>query len=257
MEGIVGDISDAHVQFEFDGEQIPVKRGKVVGVIYYRPRTEELPPARCVVHLVDGSRLAARETNNQSTGLMVTTSAGFARLVPWDAIDWVDFSAGKVTYLSDLEPLKVDWAPLVGLPDSAKQAKAFGMPRFDRGFYGESLRLEFHAADSSHQTSEARSFAKGIAARSRSELVYRVPPGHSAFRAWAGINPQFFEQGHVRLAVFGDGETLLQADIDGRRPPLEINVPIFGVRRLRLLVDYGENLDFGDVLHLADAQFTK
>ena len=45
--------------------------------------------------------------------------------------------------------------------------------------------------------------------------------------------------------------------IDGREPPVEIDVELGSARRLQLVVDYGKNLDYGDRLHLVEARFTK
>ena len=38
---------------------------------------------------------------------------------------------------------------------------------------------------------------------------------------------------------------------------MEIDVELGTARRLQLVVDYGENLDYGDRLHLVEARFTK
>jgi hypothetical protein len=102
-----------------------------------------------------------------------------------------------------------------------------------------------------------RTYPRGIAVRSRSELVYRIPEGMSRFLLTAGIDPATAAQGHVTLEIRGDDQVLWEGTIDGREPPVEIDVELGAARRLQLVVDYGENLDYGDRLHLIEARFTK
>ena len=77
------------------------------------------------------------------------------------------------------------------------------------------------------------------------------------FAALAGIDPATASQGKVTLEISADGNLLWQGEIDGGSAPVEINVPLQNARRLRLFVDYGTNLDYGDRLHLVDARMTK
>ena len=77
------------------------------------------------------------------------------------------------------------------------------------------------------------------------------------FIATAGIDPATAGQGHVTLEIRGDDRVLWEGAIDGREPPVEIDVELGTARRLQLIVDYGENLDYGDRLHLVEARFTK
>ena len=103
----------------------------------------------------------------------------------------------------------------------------------------------------------SKSYAKGLALRSRTLLEYRIPSGMIRFAALAGIDPATASQGKVTLEISADGNLLWQGEIDGGSAPMEINVPLQKARRLRLFVDYGTNLDYGDRLHLVDARLTK
>jgi hypothetical protein len=77
------------------------------------------------------------------------------------------------------------------------------------------------------------------------------------FVAIAGIDPTSASQGHVTLEIRGDDRILWEGVVDGRQPPVNIDVQLEAARRLQLVVDYGENLDYGDRLHLIEARFTK
>jgi hypothetical protein len=156
-----------------------------------------------------------------------------------------------------LTPLASDWTPLLGLPASATVARRAGQPRFDQSFYGGPLSLVFPAEDANSSRQRIETYTRGLALRSRSELTFRVPEKFRRFTAVAGIEPEVRQQGDVRLVIEGDGQVLFDEPIAGTGSPVPIDLPVTGIRRLRVLVDYGENWDTGDLLHLCDAKFTK
>ena len=49
----------------------------------------------------------------------------------------------------------------------------------------------------------------------------------------------------------------LETEIEGNKPPQSIQLDITGVKRLKFLVDYGQNLDTGDWLNLCEARIAK
>lgn len=64
--------------------------------------------------------------------------------------------------------------------------------------------------------------------------------------------------GNVKLVVLGDQRELFSREIRGTDAPVEIDVDMTGVRRLRILVDFGDDRsDAGDHLILGDAHLTK
>ena len=66
-------------------------------------------------------------------------------------------------------------------------------------------------------TGRTQIFSKGLALRSRTELVYRLPAGFRRFTAIAGIDPATRASGNVRLSIYGDDRPLFEADIAGQR----------------------------------------
>jgi hypothetical protein len=50
---------------------------------------------------------------------------------------------------------------------------------------------------------------------------------------------------------------LWEGDVRGTDPAQQLELDVAGVRRLEILADYGEGLDVGDRLDLAEAQVTK
>ena len=98
---------------------------------------------------------------------------------------------------------------------------------------------------------------RGLALRSRTRLVFRLPGKFNRLRAVAGIDDADQEHGHVRLSIEGDGRVLFDGAIAGGQPPQELDIDLSGVKRLTILVDYGEQGDVGDFLDLCDARILK
>jgi hypothetical protein len=151
----------------------------------------------------------------------------------------------------------VHWTPLVGLPAGATVAAEYGQPRHDESAFGSSLTLLFPESEISDSSGRPQPFSKGMSLRSRTDMVFRLPPGFRRFSAVAGIEPATIATGNVRLGIYGDDRLLFEADVAGDRPPHNLELDITGVKRLKIVVDFGKNLDTGDWLNLCDARILK
>jgi hypothetical protein len=256
-EGVLGEVSPTKIAFQLDGEPLRIDRAKVAGFIYYRPQSHAAAEPRCVVRGRSGLRANVVRAELANGMVQMTTASGANLKWPLDDIHLADFSAGKLIYLSDLEPAAERWTPLVGLPSEATLASEYGRPRRDRSAYGGPLMLRLDDSSSHSPKSPVRTSTKGLAVRSRTELVYRLAPGFRRFTTVAGIDPATSASGNVRLEIYGDDRLLLEDDIAGHDPPRSIELEISGVKRLKILVDYGGNLDSGDWLNLCDARIVK
>ncbi len=256
-EGVIGDVLDDKIEFKLEGETQRVDRAKIAGAIYYRPdrRTKEEP--RASIQGRSGLRVSATHVELKDSLLELTTAAGAKFTWPLNDISLADFSAGKLMYLSDIEPASANWTPLVGLPSSATLAAEYGQPRRDKSAYGGPLTLLIREGETAAAQAATRSFTKGLAVRSRTEIVYRVPAGFQRFVALAGIDPATSATGNVRLVISGDDRVLLETEIAGDQPPQPIQLDIANVKRLKIVVDYGQNLDTGDWLNLCDVRIAK
>lgn len=258
LSGMLGDITREAVDFVWDGEDISVKRSKLAAVAYYH-RSEEQPAAACVVKTHSGAELMVESVNYDHQGsddIEVALVGGIQFAIPVGEFASADFSAGKLYYLSSLEPIRQNWTPLVGIPSSAELIQQHGLPRRNQSFAGSNISLAWPVNEGRSQE-EIRIYEKGLALRSRTTVEYRIPPGTASFRTFAGIDPQTADQGNVRLEIVADKTKLWEGEIDGRQSPVEISLTMPQARRLKIVVDYGKNLDYGDRLHLADARLIK
>jgi hypothetical protein len=144
------------------------------------------------------------------------------------------------------------------LPPGFSTIAKYGQYRRDQSAFGGALTLRVpETTDAASQIFSQHSFNKGLAIRSRAELAFRLPSGVTRFTALAGIEPATAITGAVNLAVFADDRLLLETEVSGTRPPAPIDVQISGAKRLKIVVDYGKNLDTGDWLNLCDAKLVK
>ncbi len=257
LEGVLGKVTAEQVEFTLDKKTVKVDRGKVAGLVYFRSDDGKEPTPQCLLLGPDGTRISALSVGCTDGVLDVVTVAGLKLVWPLSSVASADFSAGKIVFLGDLQTASQSWQPLVGLPPSASRAAKFGQPRLNQSATGGPLSLTFPSDSPAGGSPQTETFAKGLAVRSRSELVYRLPNGYSRFMAVAGIEPNDTASGNVTLTIFGDDRMLTEATIAGSSRPLPLELDVAGVKRLKIVVDYGQNLDTGDWLNLCNARIVK
>lgn len=242
--GVLGDVGETAVDFTLDGETLPVPRRKVFGMVYHRTPGEELPAAVCRLSCSDGSHWSAQTIEFREGLFSLQTLGGAAVSLPLDAVSRLDFSAGKILYLDDLAYESCEWTPYFGGGDSPTLRALFG-PQTARNETQEPIRLG------------DRNYVRGIALHSRTELSYRIPAGFTRFRAAAGIDDRVRPAGNVRLIISGDDRPLFDKTLRGVDPPLDLDLDLGEAKTLRILVDYGDDLDTADHLGLGDARLMK
>jgi hypothetical protein len=250
LEGIFHDVTNETVEFEYDEQRIPVKRTKLEGMVYYHPVGRELPEPVCVVDETGGTRWSARSVELDGQQLAVVTTAGTKTQIPWDQVARLDFSTGNVAYLSDLDFELVQCEPFYASRLPQEHIRQVYGPRRDESFLGPGLWL----FDGDEQI---RKFDKGLAIHSRSELVFRLTEPYRRLTAVAGIDSRPARRGNLILIITGDNRELFRRTIAGQDAPIELDLDLQGVRRLRILVDYGDSLDVADHLNLCDARIIK
>ncbi len=247
FEGFVGD-ADANgetVSFKTGGNAVTVAIPRIRGIIFSRPPAENAPAPLC--KLSDGfeNHFVAKSLTIAGDQFKLLTPTGLEVESPKASAVRLDFSMGKVVYLSDLEPLSVD--------ESFLLADLWHFRR-DKNLEGGPLSLG------------RKTYAKGLAVHSRTILVYEVK-GYNNLRTVLGIDDQVtgpaqavvrFEAEGKDLPVTIDGKAAANPmTLKSRAEPVEIKVDLSGVTRLRITVDYGDDLDLGDHVIFADARVTK
>ena len=244
--GILREIGPATVRFEVDGEVLPVKREKVFGVIVYQAAARNLPESVCRLAEANGSTWDVHTIGLDDGQVQWTTPLGLTIKRPVSELAKIDFSQGKIVYLSNLKPESVEWTPYIAAGKPLASWSEFFRPRNDQSLRSGPLELG------------GQTYKKGLALHSRTTMVYRLPGRFHRFKAIAGIDDRFRPRGNVRLVIRGDEQVLLTLTVAGTdEQPQPIDVDLSGARRLTILVDFGDDLDVADHLDLCEARIVK
>jgi len=236
VPGVAGSLGEK-VVFLVDGEELPIAREKVYGIIY---RQRNTPPAKvvCQVSLATGDLLQATAVSLAGGECQVRLAGNVELKFPVDEVAGLDFSAGRVKYLSQLEPREKKLVPLFDLARDVER---------DRSALGSPLALG------------GQTYTRGLGLFPQTRLRYRVAGEYSRFRALAGIDdaaPRLKTTALLRIS--GDGRALFEGEFAPGEAPRPIDLDLTGVREFEILVDFGsDQLNIGDFLDLADAKLTK
>jgi hypothetical protein len=249
LQGVLYDVRADGVDFLFDGERITPRLERVEGLVYFHPPSPGEPsPTLCVVQDRHGSRWQAVRLSLAEDQLEVETVAGVRATLPLDELRYLDFTAGNLVYLSDLEPESLTWRPFIQSRMATELLESRYVPRRDEAFDGGPLRIL------------GESYEKGLALRSHTTLVYRVGSELRRFQTRIGMDDLARNSAvtpSVMLTVSGDDKVLWEGLVSTADAPVDLDLEITGVRRLKIMVDFGDDLDIADFLNLADARFTK
>jgi hypothetical protein len=185
-------------------------------------------------------------------GLRIVTRGGFEFQIDPKYLERADFTSGRITYVSDLVIAQQTITPAIGSQQISESLSRFlYAPRMDRDFEGSVLALTFPS------TNETRQYAKGMALHSRTKLTYRLREEYQRLRGIVGLAPLDAGGGSVRLEIALDGKPLFEQPILRSGDPVPIDIEINGGKLLTILVDYGDDGDTGDRVHLCNLRATK
>ncbi|MGH7199539.1 MAG: NPCBM/NEW2 domain-containing protein, partial [Planctomycetaceae bacterium] len=248
LDGFIGNVTEERISFVLDGDEIPVNRAKVFGVIY-APRRASGSKAVCRIALAGGGSLQVQSLGYGGETLAAKLMDGSELALPVEAVRSLDFSLGKVLYLSEIdprgEPEYVTFITVGGQNDPAEAQ----LIRYRRNQNADGDQLKIGN----------KFYARGLWLHPRTTIRFRIGGEYRLFRATAGIEQSVAAEGlgNVDLILRGDGKELFRARIASTDDPLPIELDVTGVRDLELFVDWGENLHLCDHLALGDAQVTK
>jgi hypothetical protein len=204
----------------------------------YFARSNTGPGANATARIYDsyGNIFTATTFSCSEMTCQLTTPTGLTFSLPKQTLQKFDLTLGKLAYLSDLEPTRVEETPI--LADLYRY-------RRDKNLEGGPLSVG------------RKIYAKGLALHSKAILEYDVS-GYSNFRCVLGLDDAMAGSAHAVVKIEGDGKELLATTVSSRdNKPQDVSLAIKGVQKLRLIVDYGEDLDLGDHVDFADARIIK
>ncbi len=250
LSGVVGPISDDKVQFLLGGNPVGVNREKVFGMVYGN-RKPPTATAICRANLPNKDSVEFQSLTWTGKGFEGRLLSGPVIALPTGTVANLDFSLGKVQYLSDITPRKKEvTVPLAidGAPPSPIELSYHDV-KTNQNFTGKPLQLG------------SKVYARGLCIHSKTELAYRLSKEMRRFQAMMGIDNYVAQNGlgDVHVVIKADDKTLLDTIVRGTDEPKKLDLDVTGVVVLDILVDFvgDDDLGVGDHLDLADAKFIK
>src|SRR5262249_30651489 len=112
LGGVTGDIGEK-ISFLLDGDEIPVAREKVFGILFRRKPPRIATPA-CRIELSGGDVLQGVSANWDGERFRVRLAAGPEVTLDRASVTTIDYATGKIRFLSTLEPRDVQYVPYFG-----------------------------------------------------------------------------------------------------------------------------------------------
>jgi hypothetical protein len=230
VECAVAGVSGEHVTVVLDGETIPVKRAKVIGIEWLREAAE----AGGIIVRLTGGQLTARNVRWSPEAFTVDDVS-----LPPTTLVGLDFAAGRTT-------------PLAGLPlETAAVEPFFGALAADKGLAAFFAPRTVAAADDSAAT---------VVVRPRTVATWRVPPESRRFRAAISRTVPAEAAAAVEVALAIDGREAWRRRLGGtagdEREPVAVDLDVAGGRRLTLTIDFVPG-DLGCGVRLTGGAFEK
>lgn len=245
LDGVLGTVDD-RISFDPGGGEVRVKPEKVFAILYYHKAGRQFPKTLCQVLDATGCKLSAAEMTLNGDKLLIKTGTGLELSRSLDVVRRLDYSQGKIVYLSDLTPATQTATPLFGNPNDELQVFA---PKSDRGIDGGPLRLD------------GRKYAKGMCLHSKIERAYRLKGEFRRFQAVVGIDDSQGERGEATLEIRSRDKVLFSALLTGKDKPRSkaIDLDVSGVQVLTVIVGFGPGRlsAEGDQVDLCNARLIK
>lgn len=238
VKGLVLGVDADSLLFRFDDQDRKIALAKLVGIVRGAGDHQKASPKfHQKITLDSGDEISGIWTAATADAISLQTTWGTPLRLPLNKVYAIDFVGGRLVYLSDLKPDKVEQTPYFGRV----------MPwRADRGLDGGPLRL-----------SDGQ-YARGIAMHSRCVLDYDIQRGFERFNAKVGFEQPAGKIGNAVLRVIGDGKVLYEnADARGDQPPVAIDLDVNSVQHLTIEVDFGKTPEVGARVIWANARLLR
>jgi NPCBM/NEW2 domain-containing protein len=238
VKGHASGITGESLQFRFGDEDRKIALYRLVGIVFAHIDADKpIQSFRQAVRLSSGDAITGAWIGVDQKAVSVKTAWGATLQIPLSNIDSIDFLGGRIAYLSDLRPTKVEQTPFFG------RVIPF---RLDRSLEGGTLQLSDGA------------YSKGIAVHSRCVLQYDIKGDFARFQSKLGFEDPQGKLGNVSARVMGDGKVLYEnPETRGDQKPATIDLDVAGVQSLTLEIDFGKGQDVAARVIWANARLLR
>jgi hypothetical protein len=227
VQGSVRSLSNERLTVHFEGADRGIKQQRLLGIVFAaqakRSPTAELQQ---VFRLRSGEVLAAKWLGLERDQLDIELPWNARAKIPVEQVSEVRTRNGKLTYLSDLEPIAVEETAYFGRVISWRR---------DTGFAGQGAKVK------------GQPVTRCLAMHSRSVLTYALDGQYEQWKSSLAFDDSAGTRGRVACRVLVDGrEVFARPDFRSTDDVQSIDLPVAGAQQLTLEVDFGKDEDTGD-----------
>jgi len=228
-----------------DGEPTTLKRNQNAahGFLFKTVLDPKAPPVQCKLIDTLGNTVMVAELQPREGGLKAITPAGAVLDFTYKQIARLDYTKGKLDYLSALTPSKIVAKSNLDEDTKPDQWHVYKDTNLNKG----PLSLG------------GVTYASGLALKPYTELTYDLDGEYREFSALVGLDDNVSAVGKTILVIEGDGRELasveISADDKKRFRPLTLNIK--DVQKLKIIVKADGEFDIARHLDLADAKISK
>jgi len=221
------------------GRKIDVPLTKIQGLHFQRQVDPDAKPPLFKLTDTQGNALLASSASFADKSLTATTPSGAKIAVSLPQLIKLDYSKGKLTYLSDFGPDKV----------KIVHDSTFGVfePVYkDMNLNRKPIKLG------------RKPYPKGLAIHAYTEVTFDLDGEYREFKATIGIDDDVAARDDGTIVkVLGDGKELLSTTVTGKDKPQEKTLNVKDVQKLTVIVASPNAIDMSRHVDLADAKVSK
>jgi hypothetical protein len=222
-----------------NGEKASIKLASIHGMIFQPDNSPEAAPLLCKVFDAGANIYYASALTLEGDKASLTTSAGVKIDLPRSALARLDYSGGKLVYLSD-------WATADMRVTERSTEDLVDHFRRDRNLDDGPLQL-----NSVH-------YDKGLSIHSFAQIDFSLGGQFREFKATIGVDD--LVSGSERptiVKIEADGKELLKQPFTRKDKPKDVTLNVLNAKTLSITVMSEELLDLGHHLDLANARVSK
>ena len=228
VSGKISSLDEETLKFIFRGEERSIARDRVVGLVFKHDSRPAPPPVGTyqLIEVQGGQSLPAR-IKSIDKHISFELIGGGTLSPPRELVRAMRIENGRRIDLTRLAPNAEEAIPYFSLKLPHK---------VNSNFSGKPIVLF-----------DEKKYDRGLAVHSKSRLHYKLKPNCERFQATFGLLNPGGKLGNVTARVIGDNKVLWEQDgITSATGALEVDVPVKGVERLILEVDFGGGQNVGD-----------
>ncbi len=244
VEGTFGDATDDGKMIGFTprgGDKRELRLERIHGLLFLRPPDPNQPSLLCKFFDKQGSSVMARGVALEGDKVVATAQCGVRVAYDPAEVAKLDYSKGKLTYLSDVELARVK------VTDNSEFTGVLHFRR-DKNLDGEGpIRVA------------GKTYPKGLALHAHCELTFDLEGEFREFKFVAGVDDRVGQasDGPTTLRVEADGKELLSLQVTRKDGGVEKTLNVIDVQKLKIVVTSDDVLGLGRHLDLADAKVSK